>query len=221
MLTSVVFDLDGLLVDSEAQQFEAYRLAFLEFDHELTQAAWTRWHSVEASAGRFVRDEGLDIDAEAVRAVKKRHYDRLIVEELQAKPGAMALVLECAEHFELAVASGSRRESIEGCLEKFGVLSAFAAVCSGVDAPRSKPFPDVYLAALRGLGASPADAVALEDSVTGFRAATAAGLPCIVCPDALTSTPGERFSGAALVVESLEQLSAEYLRAVHADSMPG
>ena len=201
MLSSVVFGLDGLLIDSDTQQFEAYRLAFREFDYELTQAAWTRWHGVETPASRLVCDEGLDIDAEVMRSVKKRHYDRLIVEELQTKPGAMALVFECAEHFELAVASGSRRESIEGCLDKFGVLSAFFAICSGVDAP-------------------PADAVALEDSVSGFRAATAAGLPGILCPDVLTLTPGERFSGAALVVESLEQLSAEQLRAVHADSMP-
>ena len=216
-LTHIIFDLDGLLVDSERLQFESFQLAFREFGYELTEAGWARWHSVEASAPRFVRDEGLDIDAEAVRAVKKVHYETLISTSLEAKPGAMELVKACAERFPMAVASGSRIESIEACLNKFGVRGHFEVLCSGTTLPRSKPYPDVYLEALKALGAKADSAIALEDSNTGLRAAHAAGIACLVCPDAFMPKGDDPFALASEVVDSLVKVSVDDLVRIHKD----
>ncbi len=215
MLECVLFDLDGLLVDSEPLQFHAYRRALEQFGVRLDLDAWIRWHSVEASTRRWVRDRGLDLDPEELRSVKKRHYDDLVATELQLKPGARALVERCAGEFELAVVSSSRRESIESCLRKFGLAEHFTAFVSGAELARSKPYPDAYLAALETVNCRPQNAIALEDSATGYRAAAAAGVACIVCPDFFIPKATDAFIGAARVVESLAVLDPGSLRAIH------
>ena len=214
MLDSVLFDLDGLLIDSEPLQFRAYRQAFAEFDVTLDRAGWARWHAVEASSARWIRDQGLDLDAVAVRARKKEIYDLLIAEELQLKPGARALVEACAAEYRLAIVSGSRRESIVACLQKFDLDKHFKIYVSGSDMTRSKPYPDAYLDALRRLETSAARSIALEDSLSGYRAALAAELACVVCPDDFRLTPRDSFDQAALVVESLHELDPAILRAL-------
>ena len=214
-LDCVLFDLDGLLVDSEPLQYRAYRRAFADYGITLEIEDWIRWHSVEASTRRWVEREGIDVDVDELRGVKKGYYDDLIANELELKPGAAEIVQECARHFRLALVSASRRESIEGCLAKFGLLQHFSALVSGAEAARSKPFPDPYLAAIDLLDSTPHAVIALEDSVTGFRAANAAAIKCVVCPDHFIPKSATAFEQADLVVESLLELSVQTLRDVH------
>ena len=216
MLDCVLFDLDGLLVDSEPLQFRAYQYAFDQFGIELGMDDWIRWHSAEASTARWVESQRLDLDVEQLRNTKKAYYEALIATDLELKSGVAALVEDCAQQFRLAVVSASRRESIEACLGKFGLRDAFSILISGTEAARSKPFPDPYLAALQALQANAADAIALEDSLTGFSAATAAGVKCIVCPDHFIPKPDGAFDSAALVTDSLAEISAQRLREIHA-----
>ena len=215
MLDSVLFDLDGLLVDSEPLQFQAYRHAFEQYGIRLELDDGVRWHSVEASTRRWVENEKLDIDVDELRQVKKDYYDQLIATELTLKPGAAEIIDECAAHFKLAVVSASRRESIEACLGKFSLQQHFSILVSGSEAARSKPYPDPYLAAAAKLGSKPEAAIALEDSVTGYRAASAAGIRCIVCPDHFIPRSASAFEQADLVVKSLHELSVQTLRSVH------
>lgn len=218
MLKAILFDLDGLLVDSEPLQFQSYQQALSQFGVALDLDAWIQWHSVEASTTRWVKDQNLDLDPEEIRAVKKLHYDDLVDRELELKPGARELVEACANEFELAVVSSSRRESIESCLRKFKLDKNFSLFVSGAELKRSKPYPDSYLEALKAMNIPAQNAITLEDSVTGLRAATAAGIDCIVCPDHFIPKSINAFSGAALIVESLDELNAETLREVHATS---
>ena len=215
MLKCLLFDLDGLLVDSEPLQFRSYQYALGEFGISLDLDAWVQWHRVEASTTRWMRDQGFDLDPEKVRAVKKVHYDHLVTHELELKPGAKELVEMSSNEFELAIVSSSRRESIEGCLQKFNLHEKFSVFVSGAELARSKPYPDSYLEALKVMNMVPGNALALEDSVTGFRAATAAGIDCIVCPDHFIPKSNDAFSGAILVVESLLELNPELLRTTH------
>jgi HAD superfamily hydrolase (TIGR01509 family) len=216
MLECVLFDLDGLLVDSEPLQFRAYQHAVEQFGIELGMEDWIRWHGAEASTARWVETQRLELDVEQLRSIKKSFYDELIATELELKPGIRSLVEGCAASYRLAVVSASRRESIEACLGKFDLGRHFATLISGSEVARSKPFPDPYIAALRAMQTTPAQAIALEDSLTGYRAATAAGLKCIVCPDHFIAKPEGAFDGAALVTGSLQGMSAERLRAIHA-----
>jgi HAD superfamily hydrolase (TIGR01509 family) len=216
ILKCLLFDLDGLLVDSEPLQFRSYQHALKQFGFSLNLDTWIEWHRVEASTTRWIRDQGLDLDAEKVRAVKKVHYERLVADELELKSGVKKLIESSSEEFELGVVSSSRLESIEGCLRKFNLHSYFSTFVSGADLERSKPYPDPYLEALKLMNLAPGSTLALEDSVTGFRAATAAGLSCVVCPDHFIPKPDDAFVAAALVVESLSELNPERLRATHA-----
>ncbi len=215
MLRTVIFDLDGLLVDSEPLLFAAYRYAFGTFGFELSPEQWARWHTAEASCARWITDEGLDLDAEVVRDVKKARYEDLVRKHLTSKPGVKALVSSLAGQVRLGIASGSRPEALADCLAKFGLLGYFDVLSSGTSVAHSKPYPDVYVAALRELGSTTDEAIALKDSATGLRAAVAAGLLCIVCPDSSNTGPAVAFRESSLVVTSLNNISIKRLQEVH------
>jgi HAD superfamily hydrolase (TIGR01509 family) len=207
MLELVIFDLDGLLVDSEPLQYQAYRDAFSRHGIELALQDWPQWHRLEASAARWISVHNLPLDPEQIRLEKKILYDALIAQELCLKPGARQLVETLAQKFRLCVASGSRPESIEACLVRFSLQSFFECQVSATLLARKKPYPDVYLEALAKMQVRPGRAIAIEDSVTGLKAASAAGIKCIVCPDTFLPMPLSELDGAALIVDSLENLS--------------
>ena len=219
MLEVVIFDLDGLLVDSEPLQFRAYQKAFSQFGVEFKLDDWPRWHMLEASASRWIEDHKLAINPEAIRATKKIFYDELVEKELALKPGARGLVESLSNSYRLCVASGSRPESIENCLNRFSLTSYFEEVCSATLLRRKKPFPDVYLEALSKMRISNRQAIAIEDSLTGLNAAIDAGIKCIVCPDNFIPVSNTKFDGAALMIDSLERLSLSVLERVANDSV--
>ena len=221
MLECVIFDLDGLMVDSEPLQFRAYREAFADFDFELSQALWTRWHALEASPRRWIESEGLRIDPEVLRSRKKLIYDAMIEDELGLKPGVIELVDELASNHRLCVASGSRRESIEACLEKFSLLEHFDHLCSATEVQNSKPYPDIYLHALNLMQVNAKVTVALEDSPTGLAAATGAGIKCVVCPDSFLAKPDAAYASASLMVDSLTQLKTGILEQLLIETYDG
>ncbi len=207
MFEVVIFDLDGLLVDSEPLQFKAYREVFLRHGISLELSDWPEWHRLEASAARWIDTHKLPVDAENIRAEKKEVYEALIENELILKPGARELVESLSEQCRLCIASGSRPESIEASLNRFSLAPHFEQQFSATLLPRKKPYPDVYVEALSKMQVSPHRALAIEDSVTGLQAATSAGVSCIVCPDTFMPDPVTDYVGAALVVDSLEELT--------------
>lgn len=207
MLEVVIFDLDGLLVDSEPLQFRAYQKAFTQFGIEFKISDWAKWHQLEASASRWVETHKLAVNPEEIRARKKIVYDELVDNELTLKPGARTLVESLSNSYRLCVASGSRPESIENCLNRFSLTPYFEKQFSATLLPRKKPYPDVYLETLLEMQVSSQHAIAIEDSLAGLKAATAASVKCIVCPDNFIPTPTLKFCDAALVIDSLESLS--------------
>ena len=204
----VVFDLDGVLVDSE-QVWDAVR-------EELARERGGNWHpgaqrdmmgmsSPEWS--RYMHDRiGLPETPEEInRIVVERMLERYV-----AGPpwidGALDAVHRLAAAFTLGLASSSNRELIDAVLEAGGIASLFRATVSSEEVPRGKPAPDVYLEAARRLGADPAACVAIEDSHNGIRSAKAAGMACIAIPNA-HFPPGEATAEADLVLGSISELS--------------
>lgn len=214
LLECVVFDLDGLLVDSEPLQFRAYREAFARHGVEIELSDWRRWHELEASVPKWVEIDGLEVNPEVIRAEKKTLYEEMVEEELELKSGAEELVRELSEHCRISVASGSRIESIRACLEKFELEGLFESFFSGTTLARSKPFPDVYVHALGSMGVPAHRALAIEDSVQGLVAARAAELRCVVCPDTHNRRPASDYAEATLVVESLLELNLGVLQSL-------
>ena len=221
MLSVIIFDLDGLLVDSEPLQFQAYQKAFADFGIEFNRGDWPKWHQLEASASRWIGAHNLVVDAEAVRAKKKEYYDELVDNKLTLKPGARKLIESISDSYRLCVASGSRSESIEKCLDRFSLTPYFERQFSATTVARKKPYPDVYLHALSRMQVSGENAIAIEDSMSGLKAATAAGIKCIICPDKFNPAEPSELGDASLVLDSLEDLTSSKLIAISNDQAEG
>ena len=213
MIEGVIFDLDGTLIDSEPLQYRSFNDVFRRHGHPVSPQEYDEWRGWQVIP-RWIESRGLSLDPDPVRAQKKQIYDQLIRTEVTLKPGARALVESAAQRLRLGIASGSRRESIVSCLEKFDLLQHFEALCSSTDVGRGKPHPAVLHETARRLSLSPESAVVIEDSIMGLRAAEAAGMACIVCPDQFLPAPREALGNAAMVVESLEHLTLEQILAI-------
>ena len=220
MIEIVIFDLDGLLVDSEPLQYKAYNQVFSRHGCPVTQEDWRRWSDLESSPSKiWVDTYGLPLNAQQIADEKKVIYDRMIHEEMKLKPDAKYLVELLSHHFRLCVASGSRLESIEGSLGKFGLRDYFERLFSSTSVQRNKPYPDVLLEAASEMGASPSECVVIEDSVAGLQAAKAANMACIVRPDAFLPHPRSSYRDADVIVDSLEEITLHTLRKLQTNDL--
>jgi HAD superfamily hydrolase (TIGR01509 family) len=211
VIDAVVFDLDGVLVDSEH--------LWDEVREELTRERGGRWHeqaqrdmmgmsSLEWS--RYMHDElGVPDPPEEISREVVRRLEAIYREELPAVPGAREAVERLAERWPLGLASSSNREVIELALELLGVADRFAATVSSEEVARGKPAPDVYLEAARRLGIDPARAAAVEDSHNGIRAAKAAGMRVLAIPNRRFPPGDDALADADQVLETLAELTAE------------
>ncbi|HEX2084716.1 MAG TPA: HAD family phosphatase [Solirubrobacteraceae bacterium] len=214
-MNAVVFDLDGLLVDSEQVWDAAKRdLAAahgVAWPPEATRAMmgmsspeWSRY-----LAGRVGVPLAAERVNEEVLAGVLARYDR----ELPALPGAREAVERLAAAWPLGLASSSNREVIDVVLDRLGVTGLFAVTVSSEEVDRGKPAPDVYLEAVRRLGAEPAHAVAIEDSDSGIRSAAAAGLAVVAIPNPHFPPGDEALALAAVRLPDLRALTVEAVRA--------
>lgn len=210
-----VFDLDGLLIDSEPIWRWAQSVALGERGAVLTEAMQRESAGLGLDAALALWRAWFpraDLEASAIR----RRLDELALERLtrsgQAKPGAVSVIGMCAEAgCALAVASSSSPLFIRAALARLGVESSFRAIASGDEVALGKPHPDVYLAAAGRLGLRPADCLAFEDSLHGLRSAKAAGMDCIAVPEEPNrGHPG--YAAADRVLASLEDFQARWLQ---------
>jgi HAD superfamily hydrolase (TIGR01509 family) len=184
-VAAVVFDLDGVLLDSEQVWDAARRDLVAETGGTWTEEASTAMLGMSAPEwSRYVHERlGVplspeEIDREVVRRVIARYRDGPPV-----IPGAREAVQRLAARFPLGLATSSNREVVDAVLDALDVAGRFATTVSSEEVPRGKPSPDVYLEAARRLGAAPVDTVAIEDSSNGIRSAAAAGMRVIAIPN--------------------------------------
>ncbi|WP_217250216.1 HAD family phosphatase [Streptomyces sp. AC602_WCS936] len=201
---SVVFDLDGTLVDSEPNYYEAGRRTLAEYG--VADFTWAEHEeyvgiSTQETVTDWTRRYGLRAPVEELLAVKNRHYLELARTSARAYPEIRKFVeLLAGEGVPLAVASGSSPEAIEAILARTGLDARLGTVVSADEVARGKPAPDVFLEAARRLGADPADCVVLEDAAPGAAAAHAAGMRCIAIPYVAAQADAPEFATAGLLV---------------------
>ncbi|GGZ35389.1 HAD family hydrolase [Streptomyces poonensis] len=198
---SVVFDLDGTLVDSEPNYFEAGRQTLAE--QGVTDFTWADHEryigiSTQETIALWQERYGLEAPAEELLADKNRRYLELARASTRVYPEMRAFVhLLAKEGVPMAVASGSSREAIEAILAGTGLADRLKTVVSADEVPRGKPAPDVFLEAARRLGAAPADCVVVEDAAPGVAAAHAAGMRCVAVPYLAAQADAPAFATAA------------------------
>ena len=215
MIEAVVFDLDGVLLDTEEVWSEARRQLVEERGgrwHEGAQRAMMGMSSHEWS--RYMHDElGLAESPEEISAEVVRRLEALYREHLPLVPGALEAVRRLAAHWPLAIASSSNRPLIDLFLESTGTAELFRATVSSEEVSRGKPAPDVYLEAARRLGVEPARCAAVEDSHAGIRSAKAAGMRVIAIPNPAYPPDEDSLAQADVTIRSLDELTPQLIDA--------
>jgi HAD superfamily hydrolase (TIGR01509 family) len=208
---AVVFDLDGVLIQTE-EIWDEVREAFVRerggrYDVEAQRAMmgmsspeWSRYIHEELG----VDDEPDEIAAEVVRRMLARYRERLPLVE-----GAVEAVQRLAARWPLAIASSSNRPLIDAVLELAGLDRYFRATVSSEEVPRGKPWPDVYLEAARRLGTASDLCAAIEDSHSGIRSAKAARMRVIAIPNPSYAPDEEALAQADVVLKSLDELTPD------------
>lgn len=207
-LDALIFDFDGLILDTEWPEFATVRD---EFAHHGVELVLEDWQGIVGRADHrhwfdwLEEETGRALERDVVVERRRQRHHALIAEQ-EILPGVISLLREAAvAGVPVGVASSSSEEWVAGHLERLGVLHHFEVVRCRDHVERAKPSPDLFLAALAALGADPQRSVALEDSHHGCSAAKAAGLVCVVVPNDVTR--GAEFAHADLVVESLDEVS--------------
>ncbi|WP_369269459.1 HAD family hydrolase [Streptomyces sp. R11] len=202
--TSVIFDLDGTLVDSEPNYYEAGRQVLAE--HGVPDFTWSdheRYVGISTleTVTRWKREYGLRASVDELLAAKNRRYLDLARTSTRAYPEMRKFVeLLSTEGIPLAVASGSSLKAITAILSGTGLDAHLHTVVSADEVDHGKPAPDVFLEAARRLGAAPADCVVVEDAAPGAAAAHAAGMRCIAIPYVATQADSPEFATAGLLL---------------------
>jgi HAD superfamily hydrolase (TIGR01509 family) len=208
-LSAVIFDLDGVLLDSESRWDAARRAVVAGTGGRWLPSASDDMIGMSAPEwSRYLHDElGVPLApaeiSDRVVAMLLAGYRRA----LPLLPGAVAAVTRLASRWPLGLASSANRTVIDAVLELAGLASSFTATVSSEEVARGKPSPDVYLAAARALGVEPARAAAVEDSANGLRSAASAGMAVVAIPNREFPPAADALALADVVLDGLDQLT--------------
>jgi HAD superfamily hydrolase (TIGR01509 family) len=211
MISTVIFDLDGLLADTEPLHCRAYQMAFAERGVGLNADEYAE-HWVRNGKGivDWVESRGLAVDPHGLRVRKSEHYLALLESSLRPMEGALELLDALQGIRRMALASSSYRDAIDGVLAGLRIAPYFEAIVSGLDVANVKPSPDIFLKAARDLVVDPSECLVLEDAEKGVIAAHRAGMRCVAVPNEFTKH--HDFSMATRVCSSLREVNFDFLR---------
>jgi HAD superfamily hydrolase (TIGR01509 family) len=218
---AVIFDLDGVLIDSEGVWNTARRQVALEHDGRWPAAAQREMMGMSSTEwSRYMHDQlGVALSPERISETVVARLEQLYREHLPLLPGARETVIALAASWPLGLASSANRPIIELVLDLSGLREYFVATVSSEEVPHGKPAPDVYLEAARRVGVAASGCVAVEDSTNGIRSAAAAGMAVIAVPNREFPPDASALSLADDVLDSLDGLTPERVRAAAADSL--
>jgi HAD superfamily hydrolase (TIGR01509 family) len=211
-LDALIFDFDGLILDTEWPEFTTVREEFVGHGVDL---ALEDWQQIVGRADHphwfdwLQREVGEQLERDVIVERRRTRHHALIAEQV-LRPGIEPLLDEARDAgIPVGVASSSTVAWVEGHLDRLGLLDRFTVIRCRDHVEHAKPDPALFSAALALLDANPAHSVALEDSHHGCAAAKAAGMVCVVAPNDVTRT--QSFEHADLVVDSLDDVSLERL----------
>ena len=218
MIRALIFDFDGLILDTENPVYQAWCELYESFGYELPLDTWT----VRVGGGAHMFDPfehleaqlGKPIDREAAEARRERRRTELVMAQ-PVLPGVREWIADASRlGLKLGIASSSSAQLVAGHLERLKLADSFDCVRCWDDVGVTKPDPASYLAVLEALGLDPGEAIAIEDSTNGITAAKAAGLLCVAVPNSITR--GLPLDRADMRLESLAHMRLEELLAAGA-----
>lgn len=216
MIDAVVFDLDGVIVDSEPVWEQVRRQVVAEYGGHWAADTQRRLMGMSTAewAGYLSGELGVGLPPDGVAAVVIERMAARYADELPLMPGAVDAVRRMAAEWPLGLASSSPPTLIRTVLDAAGLRGVFAVTVSTEEVPHGKPAPDVYLAATALLGVDPARCAAVEDSSNGLRSAADAGLRVIAVPHPAYPPEADALGRARLVLTNLTELTPDAVTAL-------
>ena len=217
----VIFDLDGVLIDSEGLYYRAYSEVLKPYGVTVTQREYEEeWIAKGTGPEYIVEKHSLPVDPNELRKLRSPIFLNLLETEVTLMPHVEETLTRLSDDFELTVATNSNREHLDFVLNRFGIARFFPQTVARQDYERAKPEPDAFLAAAQRLGLAREHCVVIEDTCRGVTAAAKAGIACIAVPNEYTLH--NDFSQAKLVLSHLGELTPEVVRSLlEGDSVLG
>lgn len=209
MLSAILWDNDGVLVDTERYYFEANRIYLRTYGIELSEAQFFQWYLCESRGAWHLLDADADAEQHARWRQERNRIHLQLLEEADSlmTPGIAHLLGHLQGRVDMGIVTSATRASFDTIHRKLDLLRHFGFVLTAETYARSKPFPDPYLLGLARLGKPAGECLVIEDSPRGLEAARAAGLRCIILRNALSRH--HDFVGAYRVVDSVDALRVE------------
>jgi HAD superfamily hydrolase (TIGR01509 family) len=199
MIKAVLWDNDGVLVDTETLFFDVTRSAFAQLGLVLTKEIWGRRYLSEGCPSREIAAELGGDPSRITRVLEERNenYRRILAQPVLIRPQVRKTLAMLAGRARLAIVTGCDREQLNLVHRSTGLLGFFEVIVTSDDCAHAKPHPELYLTALKALKLKPSECIAIEDSPRGLASARLAGIACMVVPTELTA--GLEFEGALAV----------------------
>jgi len=205
-LEAVAWDLDGVIADTAAYHYRAWRDVFKKRGVTYTRAEFMpyfgRRHDaiIKAVLGNLPQKE-----LDAITNAKQQNYRRSVAGHIKGLPGAVALIKSIhAKGIKQAIASSAVPENIDIIIGGLGIANCFQAIVGGMEVKEGKPNPQIFLLAAAKLKVRPADCLVIEDAIAGVAAAKLAGMKCLAVTN---SHPKAALKAADLIVDNLEKVS--------------
>ncbi len=214
MIHALIFDFDGLIIDTETPAFVSTQVMYQEYGHELTLELWKDALGRKSGEGfnayqHLANLVGESFDMQAAQEKRQKHKLYLCHQELLRSGILETLTLAKTLDLTCAVASSSRREWVEGWLKKHDILKHFVFIKTGDDVENVKPAPDLFLSVAKKFRIQPSECLVFEDSPNGTLAAINAGMPCVVVTNPVTE--GLEFPRHNLKLKRLDEIGIEQI----------
>lgn len=201
---AVLFDMDGVIVDSEPLHVAAFQATLKRYGHDLSEEQYKQHFAGktdEAGFKQYFDFIGETVELPVIMDAKAKAYLELAADQLTPYPGVIELIRDLAKHeMPLALVTGSLRAEAEVTLKAFGIADLFKAIIAAEDISQSKPNPEGYFKGAQAVGFEPVECIVIEDAPSGVKAANAAGMRCV----AVTTTHSEEeLKGASLIIDQL------------------
>lgn len=213
MFAAVIFDMDGVIVDSEPLHIKAERITLAPYGLDIPDAEFHAYmgQTPKMLIADMIRKYRLPVSLEALYGVHRKNLLQLYRNEVQPVPGALELIgVLHADKIPLGLASSSDIDLIDTVLARFRLNHILTVTSSGQEVSRPKPAPDIFILEAERLGVKPSQCVVIEDSTNGIRAAKSAGMTCIGFDS--PNSHNQQYDEADMVVDDLRQLDPAGLR---------
>jgi HAD superfamily hydrolase (TIGR01509 family) len=212
MIKAVIFDMDGVIVDSEPINYEVIRITFEKAGVKISKKEFIEEWVVKGTGSReAIKRHDIKMSLEDLQKIKKKIYLDVLKRKVKLKPDAKRTIINLHKKYKLALASQGHRYNIDIIVKKFKLSKFFQAIIGKQDVNKGKPNPEIFLKASKELKVKPEECLVIEDTEKGIIAAKRAGMICIAVPDSWTKRYND-FSKADLVVNLLGEINIDVIK---------